>query len=184
MTEHTVLITTSTFKNTSEDALKLKHEKKTKKHAKIKRSFCNADNKCVGARRTGIASRHVKVIKYTRICMAEYSQHPWTLNASNGFATYLSCNDISIDLRTENGGYLINNHQESVVWLTKKAFGSFFRRHKSPRRRFVYPACCCTTSFMHSLCGGMDLRPRERAAEWPVRHMFRSRGFPRESRLK
>ena len=43
---------------------------------------------------------------------------------------------------------------------------------------------CCTTSFMDSLLGGMDLRPRERAAERPVRHMFRSRGFPRESRLK
>ena len=43
---------------------------------------------------------------------------------------------------------------------------------------------CCMTSFMDSLLGGMDLRPRERAAERPVRHMFRSRGFPRESRLK
>ena len=38
--------------------------------------------------------------------------------------------------------------------------------------------------FMRTPIGGMDLRRRDRAAERPVRHMFRSRGFPRESRLK
>ena len=48
---------------------------------------------------------------------------------------------------------------------------------------------CCTTSvhgllFMRTPIGGMDLRPRDGAAERPVRHMFRSRGFPPESRLK
>ena len=33
---------------------------------------------------------------------------------------------------------------------------------------------------MRTPIGGMDLRRRDRAAERPVRHMFRSRGFPRE----
>ena len=48
---------------------------------------------------------------------------------------------------------------------------------------FYINSRCYTPSFMASLLmgtqiGGMDLRPRDKATERPVRYMFRSRGFP------
>ena len=48
---------------------------------------------------------------------------------------------------------------------------------------FYVNSRCYTPSFMASLLmgtqiGGMDLRPRDKMTEWPVRYMFRSRGFP------